>query len=748
MRSPSRIFFGVILVICFFVASMRNSRADDTPKYNNHYGIATELYEMYIRGNKNYRNPSVLALADSMVQRAEELGDVKAKCMAMVLPVDYYNGQSHVNMDSLRSKVKSCYDFSMSTKYKDLGFFAWSKLITRYINQYDYTNASDELSKFNEAAVESDNSYAISTYYKLLALMYNKQNLPEQSLDMLKKGMEYNIAHGEERNNYSWWRQIGNQYLSMNNLDSAEYYFNKTIASPYNNGDEVAVQNLLISRLSLATAKRDTVTAKKLIAELENKNKEGTLRDYAKEEMNNAKVELALIKGEYDAAEKLASKLAPVVKHKYDAQISSARGNYRDALQHLMAYDSIYNRTVNKDVRSMVLRNDSLFRHSLAEAQRQKLELEMAAESQRREQAEKMAIQAELDAKNAVLAQQEAEATRAKAESERAKAESAAQKAVLERQKAVIAQQKAEAERQKLEAARNESEINYNLQSKQLAEHRALEAVKDRRYVVIITGTCIVILTMLVFFLFYRNRTRREYISRITKEKEAALQANEVKDLIIQNMRHEIRTPLNAIVGFSQLLSNASEYDMTAEDAAEYAQHISDNSRNLTDIINELIESSLLASGNYELNIMDVDIIYSVQGAIYNNVRRKSETVELINNLPKSEWMTKADSSRLILVFGNILSNAYAYTTHGSVTIDGRETDDSYIVSISDTGPGIKAEDAEKVFDKFEKLGSLVPGIGLGLYISRRLLNEMGGSICVDTSYKEGCRMLVKMPKI
>lgn len=224
---------------------------------------------------------------------------------------------------------------------------------------------------------------------------------------------------------------------------------------------------------------------------------------------------------------------------------------------------------------------------------------------------------------------------------------------------------------------------------------------------------------------------------------------NDLNAVFIQAMYHEMRTPLNAIVGFSELIANAEAMGQTRESVQGYVAAVEKGTKGLIEMVDELVECSRLITGNYEVSLVDVDLITALHEIVLITNRKKPEamTVEVV--APSDEtWEVRCDYRLLQQVFLAIMSNAYKFAAKGTVTIQAEKTDTEYLVSITDQGPGIPAEWVERVFEQFEKKDNYVPGIGLGLYIARRLLSEMRSRIWVDTTYSKGCRMMIAFPKI
>ena len=236
---------------------------------------------------------------------------------------------------------------------------------------------------------------------------------------------------------------------------------------------------------------------------------------------------------------------------------------------------------------------------------------------------------------------------------------------------------------------------------------------------------------------------------RMQRARDLAENANQMKSAFIQNMSHEIRTPLNSIIGFSQLLG-LPDGTLSPEEKEEYLGYVLNNSHLLTMMINDMISLSDMENGRYTVEMAPTDLnemtLQSIK-TVENRLPGGSRIVLQSGIDEDSRYIT--DGMRVQQILINFLTNACKNTTGGDIVLTSSLVENpGYITfSVSDKGPGVPADKAETIFDRFVKLDTNKQGAGLGLSICRMMAKRLGGRVWLDTNYTEGARFVLIIPR-
>ena len=275
------------------------------------------------------------------------------------------------------------------------------------------------------------------------------------------------------------------------------------------------------------------------------------------------------------------------------------------------------------------------------------------------------------------------------------------------------------------------------------------------RYAMVIV--VLVVLSLLIFGIITRRSARRLATkNRELGEKNAALElatvkaeeSSKIKTEFIRNISHEIRTPLNILNGFTQVMLSDDAAGLSSTERADIAARVSENTDRITGLVNKIL--TLAESNSHRvIERNDLETVGNIVDHAISSVMEPAGEIMLQVNIPDDmkalQLKTNADLAALALA--QLIDNAFKFTKKGTVSVIVRDEQEKIVFIVEDTGIGIAAEHAQRIFDEFVQIDDYYDGTGIGLTMARSIARRMDGDIVLDTTYTSGARFLFSLPK-
>jgi signal transduction histidine kinase/ActR/RegA family two-component response regulator len=257
-------------------------------------------------------------------------------------------------------------------------------------------------------------------------------------------------------------------------------------------------------------------------------------------------------------------------------------------------------------------------------------------------------------------------------------------------------------------------------------------------------GWFYVLITAILFYSLLKS-----HLVKIRNAEQKAIESDRLKTAFLQNISHEIRTPMNSIVGFSELLKDKK---LSESEKDQYLEMISKSSDQLLNIVNEVLDISLIETGNLYVNLRRVQLNNLMQEIYlsYEPLINKEISFTMSTGLSDSLSLILTDAIKLRQIISNLLNNAVKFTDKGHIGFGYTLEENELTFIIEDTGIGIAADSHDKIFKRFLKVGvdeeRLYEGVGLGLAICKGNIDLLKGKIWMDSEPGRGSKFSFTIP--
>ena len=679
---------------------------------SNPYKIDDRLYPIFLRANRSRS----IATADTLFREAAKLGDKKAQCLALVVPVRYFYERSQDSL-LMAQAVERLQAISKKAGYEQYYYYGSVNFINFLIRKARLSSALEYAQKMYHEATATGSIYGIFNSQKAIANIHFARNEYRQARMLYLEAVDYAQKHlGKEDEAFLYYR-IASCYLNQEDFENTKKYAKLTIENSKSGYTVLRAQYILAMAYFYADEREKFLA---LYNEVDKKYLKYD-NDSATSSIWGLKVMNDIMLGKYAEAVEQA-RLHPSLKERlyFIAMAFERKGDYKEALTYWKRHHH-YNDSVSNLFSSQMLAQQAMAttRFILSEEQRQ-IELDNI----------------NLELSNSQLA---IDASRNEAENARLNAENS----------------QLELDNNTLEAARMESLIKIQEAEQQKAEEAA-RSQHELFSLAMLIGLGLILLLVAIIITSVKiskklkatNVTLHSRQQELDSARHEAVKADQMKTQFLQNMSHEVRTPLNAIVGFSQLIAESAD-ELEPEERADFSRRIEKNSELVLNIINDILDMTSIESGHYSMR-HDTAILNDLCRSAITDVKRDvADGVELrfTTDLPDDLGIA-SDSRRIAQILRNLLSNAQKNTSTGHIHLScSAAARQGYItIAVADTGIGIEPDKSEIIFERFYKVDDLKQGAGLGLSVCRSIADMLGARLYLDTSYSGGARFVLEIP--
>ena len=270
----------------------------------------------------------------------------------------------------------------------------------------------------------------------------------------------------------------------------------------------------------------------------------------------------------------------------------------------------------------------------------------------------------------------------------------------------------------------------------------------------LMAASAIVLALLLLLVYGWRHAIRQKRVNeQLRLANRQALVASKMKSEFIRNISHEIRTPLNIVSGFTEILTSTDVKELPADEMADIQSRVAENTERITRLVDRMLElsdvsSEVVINRNDRMDVLLLAKMAIESSQVAQHTAPVNEGAAITFEFQHDDAPVQLLTNRLYAVrtLSHLLENALKFTSQGRITLRiETAADDVVRFVVEDTGIGIKAEEAEHIFEEFVQLDDFTEGTGIGLTVARSLARRMGGDLWLDTSYTAGSRFVFEL---
>jgi signal transduction histidine kinase len=674
---------------------------------HNPYGIRDDFYEYFRWADMNIQRPEIPAMADSLIERARQVGDGLTMCLGY----DLHVGHSYFTFDveKIKAAQRAQAECAIATGNYKYVFFGWNRVILTYINKKDFVAATNETRKYQQEAVRLNNAYGISRGYYYMGDIFKARGMLKEAVEQYEQAVDYLLEHHENLEISSAYSRLGEACIEQKDYVQAERYLKLGVQNARVEYEKI---NPNLGLFELYVTLRQADKARQVIAELERIKRNGMLMGNRNTSYMNTLVKYYLLLGNNEMALFYLDSIG--TRHPRTKYLTyAAVGDYQQALKYLYNY----NRAAASDDATM-------------------------------DAARLAALKTEYENHLMERANNELALRNARLRTEQLKAEQLLGVEQNRQDSLLISNSYLQQDAQEAETILKHTEDRTAYERMK----RESEAIGYKRMVLL--GLTVLVM-LIVAFLVLKTLSRRRNAAQWQRQKEEAEKAARLareaelrKKNFLEQITHELRTPLNAVLGFSEVLCDEEMCSgCTPEELSDFRTRITDGAQALQSLVESSLELCAIEGGERKPDIQTFNLHALFHQLHREYVRRVPESVLLHTFVRPGTTEITTDPQLLAEALRRLLDNAVKFTQRGHIDVMYQLHPHAVEISVADTGCGIPEEKAETVFLHFEKVDSFVPGIGLGLSLCRSIITLLKGKVFLDTSYKGGSKFVIQLPR-